>query len=267
MATMNCNKFECPNWGTLIVDANVFIYGLSASLAMVEENEINQDWPARLPKVGKVFEECLGKIKKCSFNGQLCCSEKVLNEELDTNGLIKGTRPPGRSRSVYNAREISKLRQILCSHSSSVKITMDSEIRELRSQLSNRRAFTLDCDISILVAALKASQAGIPTLVVSQDSHFEIPVQILTDMGSCTLQGVSYTTTQLIWRTYLGFITKAHDCCSLSTNQYEKLYNAWCFSVPERIASEDQQLAYILKEQFVRTQPVMQKSIEYKDRT
>lgn len=266
MSVMNCNNSECPNWGTLVVDANVVIYALSASLAIVQEDTKNQDWPARLPQVQAVFGECLGRIRKCSFNGQLCFSEKVLNEELDIKGLSKGTRPPGKSRSVYDAREMSKLHQILRDHWGSVEIATDSEIRELRSQLSGRRAFTLDCDVSILVAALKASQAGVPTLIVSQDSNFEMPVQIMTDMGSCTLQEVSYTTAQLIWRTFLGFITKAHDCCSVSTNQYEKLYNAWCFSVPERIASEGQQLAYILKEQFVRTQPVMQKSIEYKDR-
>jgi len=81
---LNCSNFECPNWGTLVVDANVSIYALSASLAIVEEVKMNQDWAARLPEVEKTFEECIEKMKGCSFNGQLCCSEKVLNEELET---------------------------------------------------------------------------------------------------------------------------------------------------------------------------------------
>jgi len=266
MAIMNCTNSECPNRGTLVVDANVAIYALLASLAIVEEVNMNNDWPTRLPEVEKTFGECFEKMKRCSLNEQLCCSEKVLNEELDINGLSKGTRPPGRSRSVYNARERSGLRQILSSHFSGAIIATDSEVRELQSLLSSRSAYTLDYDVSLLVAALKVSQTGIPTLIVSQDSGFETPVQILTEMGSCTLQKVSYNTTQLIWRTYLGFITKAHDCCSLSTNQYEKLYNAWLFSVPDRIASAGQQLVHFLKGQFIRTQPVMQKSIEYKNR-
>ncbi len=164
---MNCTDSECPNWGTLVIDANVAIYTLSASLAIVEEVNMNNDWPTRLPEVEKTFEECLEKTKRCSLNGQLCCSEKVLNEELDINGLGKGTRPPGKSRSVYSARERGGLRQILSSHFSGAIIATDSEVRELRTLLSTRSVYTLDYDASILVAALKVSQTGIPTLHLS----------------------------------------------------------------------------------------------------
>lgn len=267
MDSNTCSKRDCPNWGTLIIDANIVIYVLAASIAVVRENSAHPTWPLRLPEVLTVFEENLQKMKRCSHNGKLYISEPILNEELNTEDLKLGACPTGQSQSVYNTSELENIHQVVCNCFHTPIITMSTEITELRHILSSQSTHLDDNDSSLLLAAYKVGQSGIPTLVISQDGQFEDPVLTLAGMRNCTIQGKSYETHHTIWRTYLGFILTAHDCCLYSSGIFEKLYNSWCFTIPKRIArAKRQQLATRLQEQFIFTLPVMQKSIEYKNR-
>ena len=68
MSVNLCLKEQCPNWGTLVIDTNLIIYMLDASVTFVEENSIHTTWAQRLPEVLCAFNENLDKLKKCSFN-------------------------------------------------------------------------------------------------------------------------------------------------------------------------------------------------------
>lgn len=265
MDNSTCSKTDCPNWGILVIDANVVIYMLSASIAIVGEKSVNPTWVLRLPEALKVFEENLQKMKRCSCNSRLYFSEPILSEELDTESLKLGAHPTGQSRSVYNTSELGAFHQVICNCFNTPITFLSNEVTELRSILSNQGVCLDDNDASLLLAACKVSQSGIPTLIISQDGHFEEPVKILAEMHSCPIQGMHYNTAQITWRTYLGYILTAHDCCLYPSEIYERLYNAWCFTIPKRIASAKQQLAERLRRQFILTLPVMQKSVEYKN--
>lgn len=261
-----CTTVGCSNWGTLVIDANIVIYTLAASVEVVKESEPDNDWRKRLPSIETVFGQCLEKIGKCSHNGKLHCSEYVFREELDVEGLSIGTRPAGKSNSIYDKGQLTGLRKVLRSEFDNPIITNKDEIEGLISIIKEKGIDMLDRDVSLLVAACKVGTSGIPTIIISQDNHFEDSIQILANMRSCSIQGKCYETSNIIWRTYLGYITEAHDRCCISSAVYTKLYNAWCFSIPERISGGKQRLAQRLKEQFIITLPIMEKSIEYKGR-
>jgi len=267
MDNNTCSKTYCPNWGILVIDANVVIYILAASIAIVGEKSVNPTWPLRIPEALKVFKGNLQKVKRCSCNGQLYFSEPVLREELDAGSLRRGASPAGQSCSIYNIGELEAFHQVVCNCFNSPIIILGNEITELRSILSSQGVHLDDNDASLFLAACKVSQPGMPTLIISQDGHFEEPVGILAKMRNFSIQGMHYPTTHITWRTYLSYITTAHDCCLYLSEIYERLYNAWCYTIPKRVAgAKKQQLAMRLQEQFIFSLPVMQKSVEYKNR-
>lgn len=265
----NCLKADCPNWGTLVIDANVVHYVLRGTIHMVAATYVNRTWPQRLPNVKASFKSNLELIKRCSSssNGKLQASEPVLNE-LDADRISESACPLDRSRSVYTQHELQELVLLIQNCFCTPVITINQEILELQSLLRSYGVHLKDRDTSLIVAACKITQQGVPTIIVTADPHFIEPWEILSQLKSIQLQGVLYSTEELMLRTYSAFMTQSHDCCNCSSDIYRPLFNAWFTRVFNLVSygtrRRSQQLVGEMTNTFSTAYEVMQASLTNK---
>lgn len=261
----SCTNTECPNWGKLVVDANVVRYLLGGTIDMVGRGYVDKSWSQKLPYVKADLKTNLEILKRCSCDNELYISDPVLSEELDVANLKDGAHPPDLSQSVYSTQDVTTLRQVVLGCICVPTSTTDSEIAEFRSLLKNHGSDLADRDASLILVASKLSQYGIPTIIISQDPDFAGPWQILAELGNFSLGGITYRTDKLMLRSYADFITRAHECCTYSSEKYSALLNAWLLSIILRhITSLNQESRTILVRQVTRAIRVKDVSIANK---
>lgn len=226
-----CTNADCPNWGKLVVDANVVRYVLGGTIDMVGQRCVDKSWSQKLQYVKADLKTNLEIIRRCSCDNQLYISDPVLSEELNVANLKDGAHPPDLSQSVYSTRDVTTLRQVVLGCVCVPTSTTDSEITELRSLLKNHGSDLADRDASLILVASKLSQCGIPVIIISEDPDFTEPWQILAELGNFSLRGITYRTDKLMLRSYADFITLSHECCTCSSDKYSALLNAWLLSI------------------------------------
>ena len=267
MESNSCLKADCPNWGTLVIDANVVHYVLRGTIQTVADTYVNCTWPQRFPHVKASFANNLELIKKCSSDNKLQTSELVINE-MDAHRISGSACPLDRSQSVYTQHELQELVLLIQNCFYTPVITINQEILELQSLLRRYGADLKDRDTSLIVAACKITRQGVPTTIVTADNHFIEPWEILSQLKSIQLQGVLYSTEELMLRTYSAFMTQSHDCCNCSSDIYRPLFNAW-FTRVFNLASygthrRSQQLVGEMTNTFITAYEVMQVSLANK---
>ena len=226
-----CTNADCPNWGKLVVDANVVRYMLAGTIDVVGQRYVDKSWSQKLQYVKADLKTNLEIIRRCSCDNQLYISEPVLSEELNVANLKDSAHPPDLSRSVYSTTDVTTLRQVVLGCVSASTSITDSETTELRNFLKNHGSVLADRDASLMLVACKLSQSGIPTIIVSEDPDFVKPWQVLAELGNFSLQGITYRTDKLMLRSYADFITLSHDCCTCPSDKYSALLNAWLLSI------------------------------------
>lgn len=229
-----CTNADCPNWGKLVVDANVVRYVLGGTIQMIGERHGDKSWAQKLPHVQSELRSNLDLIKKCSCDGQLYISAQVLSDELDVGSLRGSAHPADRSQSVYSKNEVGILQQIVfdCIH---VPVeTSNSEIVELQQLLRSHGLRLDNRDTSLMLVACKLSQNGSRSVIITDDPDFYGPWIVLVQLGGFPVQGTNYRTDNLMLRGYTDFVTLAHDCCSCMSDKYMALWNAWLFPHIER---------------------------------
>ena len=230
----DCSTKDCPNRGNLVVDANVIRYILGGTIDIVGHEYKEKSWAESLPEVQTFLPSHLGLIKRCSEDGHLYVSEPIWSEELDIDRLRESAHPVEDSRSVYTKREVGTLRDIIHGH---VDVRMDvtpAEIVEFCQIMVSHGCQLDDHDASLMLVACKLAQSESSSILISDDPDFLKPWQMLAKFNSFTLQGNTYKTDKLVLRTYAGFVTRAHDCCSCSSDRYRALFNAWLYPLVER---------------------------------
>jgi len=267
MESNNCLKADCPNWGTLVIDANVVRYVLRGTIQIVADTYVDCIWPQRLPNVKASFKNNLEIIKKCSSDNKLQTSQLVLNE-LDAHHISGSSCPLNRSRSVYSLTTLQELVQVIHGCFCDSIITTQQESIELQNILRSHDIHLKDHDTSLILAACKATQQEAPTIIVSSDSDFIKPCEILSQLGSIDINGALYHTDKLMLRIYPDFMTKFHQCCSCSSPVYRPLFNAWFYPLL-KLASygshrRAQQRVGEMMNSFLTAHEAMQDSLENK---
>lgn len=209
---------------------------------MMDQRHADKSWAQKLPYVQAELRSNLDLIKRCSCDGQLHISNRVLSEELDVKSLRDSAHPVDRSRSVYSRSAVITLQQVIFDCVGLSIETSDSEITELRQLLESHGAHFHDRDASLMMAACKLSQSGIPSVLVTDDPDFYKPWRVLVQLETFSLGGTIYKADKLMLRGYAAFVTLAHDCCSCVSDKYTALLNAWLFPIIGRgITSLDQE--------------------------
>ncbi len=230
----DCSKKDCPNRGKLVVDANVIRYILGGTIDLVGQAYKEKSWAERLPEV-QTFLKChLGLIKRCSEDGHLYVSEPIWSEELDIDTLSDSAHPVKHSQGVFSKGQVGTLHDIIHGN---VDVSMDvtqAEIVEFRQLMRSQGCRLDDRDASLMLVACKLAQTESSSILISDDPDFFEPWRILAKLNSFPLQGNTYQSAKLLLLTYAGFVTRAHDCCSCSSDRYIALFNAWFYPLVER---------------------------------
>lgn len=262
-----CNNADCPNWGKLVVDANVVRYVLGGTIDMVGRRYVDKSWAQKLPHVQGDLKSNLDLIKKCSCDGHLYVSDQVLSDELDVGSLRDSAHPADRSQSVYSRNYVRTLQQVVfdCVH---VPIEpSNSEIMELQQLLKNHGLHFDDCDASLMLVACKLSQSGSRSVIITDDPDFYEPWSVLVQLEGFTVRGTNYRTDNLMLRGYADFVTLAHDCCSCTSDKYIALWNAWLLPIIDRrITSMNQEGRTHLNRHIARAINAMQVSVGNKEK-
>jgi len=230
----DCSKMACPNRGKLVVDANVIRYILGGTIDIVGQVHAEKSWAERLPEVQTLLTSHLGLIKRCSNDGHLYVSDPVWSQELGVDSLRESAHPVKHSRGVYNKSEVGTLHEIIHGH---VDVRMDvtqAEITEFRLLMVSHGCRLDDRDASLMLVACKLAQTESSSILISDDPDFSEPWQMLARLNSFHLQGNTYKSDKLVLCSYAGFVTRAHDCCSCSSDGYRALFNAWLYPLVER---------------------------------
>lgn len=262
-----CTNADCPNWGKLVVDANVVRYVLGGTIHMIGERHADESWAQKLPHIRAELRSNLDLIKRCSCDCQLYISNQVLSEELDVRSLRDSAHPAGRSQSVYSRNDVITLQQVIFDCVGVSIETSDSEITELRQLLKSHGARFDDRDASLMLAACKLSQSGIRSVLITDDRDFYEPWRVLVQLETFSLRGTIYRTDKLMLRGYADFVTLAHDCCSCTSDKYTALWNAWLLPIIGRkITSLNQEGRTYLNRRISKAIHAMQVSIGSKDK-
>ncbi len=201
---------------------------------MVGQMYSGKSWAQKLPEVQTYLTSNFDLIKRCSHDTHLYISDVVWSQELDIDRLRESAHPANHSGSVYSKNEVKTLRAVI---NDCVKVRLDItelEIAEFQHLLKSYGCEFGDHDASLMLVACKLGQSECQSVLISEDPDFQKPWQVLVQLGSFCIQGVTYNSNWLTIRSYAHFVTVAHDCCSCSSDTYRALFHAWLLPLLKR---------------------------------
>ena len=232
-----CPNPDCPNRGILTLDANTLFFLIEGTIRYVQDQYSDLTTNAsRVPRILEEFDGYLGIIKGCcSLDGTLYISDRVFNEvslddrrEIDRKGLIELKK--------YNNAQRGQILQVLQDHFPQPTVVSEQEIQSLRALFPNPEIRPHDRDASLMVVACDLATGGQPTIVLTSDPDFIAPIRWLMQQGVVTLgTGHTFPTDRILSRTYFHFLLRLHDCCSLASDRYNPLVEAYFSAQVQRL--------------------------------
>jgi len=231
-----CPNSGCPNRGMLAIDANCILFLVEGAIKHAQTVYPDLTNAARLPHILEELDGYLGTFRRCcSLDQTLYISNRVFDEvslddrrEIARKGLIELKK--------YSNTERRDIFQVLRNHFPQPTIVPDREIRALRGLFHNQDICPFDRDASLMVVVCHLATNELPTIVLTDDPDFIAPIKWLMRQESVIIgEELTFTTNRIMYRDYLGFLWRLHDCCSLPTARYEPLANAYHTALVTRL--------------------------------
>jgi len=258
-----CKERDCPNWGLVLLDANVVRYALRAAVESLKElNAAGNTWDQLAPRIIDDFSNNVGILSRCSHDGNLRTSEIIQSIELNVAHLKESARPFDNSDPVLDNSTIRELSRLAMAYFSEAPFVDPKENIQMRALLSQNGVTMLDRDASLLIAGLKLDNGTVPIIIVSSDGLLVDAGYKMRELPTVSLNGHEYATQNLCMRTYAAFVTEVHGCCKCQSDVYSYLFNAWYFFSLER--AQGRPLRPNVKRMYRQSLDAMQKSLRDK---
>lgn len=221
-----CPFEDCPNRGFLALDANFLFYIIEGTIKYVQDSY--PDLTTHSDRVETILLELrniLGLISNCCSSGeQLHISDRILNEEVlsvipEDKDLIQLSRYTHAQRS----RILRAVREFL----PNPIVVNDIEVEDLRNVFQDPDINPDEYDATLIISACRLSNSESRAIIITSDPDFSDPITILMQLEEVILGGNTYQTTNLSSRDFFRFLIQIHDCCTLSSDRYSPLIEAF----------------------------------------
>jgi len=229
MLSVPCSRSNCLNKGLLLIDADSMVFLLNGTVTYVVKNcpEVRtQD--ERASTVIEELMEHLRTLTRCTLDGHLYTSERILYEELDIvrpcPSVEKWLR--GSALGRLHRRHMRPIQQVLHQHLS--PILADDDVKNALRQKCGERIWPTDRDATLLAAACEKADSGERTLILAHNHGYEAPIRRLRLNEVLVLgSGRELSTRSLERRPYERFLLTLHGSCCVDSARFKALARAF----------------------------------------
>lgn len=234
-ALRSCNDPYCPNRGMLAADTNYIFYIVEGTIRMVRsQNPGMAQLDDQADLIAQELDTNLSIIEGCcAVDGRLRTSDRILFEEMlaiepRRNGLLELSR--------FSANQQQRIFRVVRNHLRDAPVYERDTVRELRMLVDNRDLRPDDIDATLILVACELARENGNSVLLSSDPDLTDALTELDKIEDAQIGGLVLPTERITRREYFPFITRLHDCCSLSSERYDPLADAYNALLTTRVA-------------------------------